>query len=585
MKHSHLVILGLAIGLILPSCKSRRGVSADTNVEPCQYVAVEDYHPAVPAEYVDLGLPSGTLWAPFNLGATKPSEVGDKFAWGEVTPKSRYDWGTYKYAVPYEEEFEFGRVDKGYNVTKYKFWHKTSDDQIDSKSLIEESDDAASNAWGPSWRLPSGWECRELCMFCQRKEGKLDGVRGVFFTGPNGNTLFLPTEYEADHHVKAGIYWTSDLNRYRYQSYADECAHTLGLSQNGEYHIREILRYQGLYVRPVKAKPDLNRNVFFAQKGGEFIVKSSIFSSGNVSIDGVVDSFANGEFRKKLQYGAHTAFFTTNMGGNTYSTDTIDFYLSPSPKTTEALDLGLSVKWAPFNIGATDAAGSGDFYAFGDAVPLLQNPGEADTVLDVTQLYEVAYNSYYPIDSDDDEWYYGDEWDYGYDEDSDSYYDEDAYIVDVYVSRKKYYDITEYPVDLQAKDAWIGRRRMNCPSDPASLGWGGGWRMPSQSEWWELYRKCDWKWGMRNGVPGYFIQSKDEKYTDVLFLPVSRLKSDDSHDAPLSGAYWSATQYDGRPYRAYCMVFDNCDVNTYGKLKMNVGLMIRPVLPKNEKHS
>ncbi len=48
-------------------------------------------------EYVDLGLPSGTLWATCNVGASSPEEFGDYFAWGEITPKVIYYWDTYKY--------------------------------------------------------------------------------------------------------------------------------------------------------------------------------------------------------------------------------------------------------------------------------------------------------------------------------------------------------------------------------------------------------------------------------------------------------------------------------------------------------
>ena len=48
-------------------------------------------------EYVNLGLPSGTLWATCNVGADRPEEFGDYFAWGEVLPKDRYDWFTYMF--------------------------------------------------------------------------------------------------------------------------------------------------------------------------------------------------------------------------------------------------------------------------------------------------------------------------------------------------------------------------------------------------------------------------------------------------------------------------------------------------------
>ena len=52
-------------------------------------------------EYVDLGLPSGTLWATCNLGASSPEEYGDYYAWGETEQKDYYDWDTYKFG----EEF------------------------------------------------------------------------------------------------------------------------------------------------------------------------------------------------------------------------------------------------------------------------------------------------------------------------------------------------------------------------------------------------------------------------------------------------------------------------------------------------
>ncbi len=67
--------------------------------------------------YVDLGLPSGTLWATCNIGATKPEEYGDYFAWGETSTKDTYDWTTYKYSKGDEDELTkyCDDSDYGYN--------------------------------------------------------------------------------------------------------------------------------------------------------------------------------------------------------------------------------------------------------------------------------------------------------------------------------------------------------------------------------------------------------------------------------------------------------------------------------------
>ena len=67
--------------------------------------AVSCTKPDVVHEYVDLGLPSGTLWATCNIGATTPEGYGDYFAWGETKAKSVYNWEKYKYAKGYFDEY------------------------------------------------------------------------------------------------------------------------------------------------------------------------------------------------------------------------------------------------------------------------------------------------------------------------------------------------------------------------------------------------------------------------------------------------------------------------------------------------
>ena len=122
-------------------------------------------------EYVDLGLPSGLLWATCNVGAETPEEYGDYFAWGETTPKDNYSWGTYQYG-------------DGSTITKY-----TGSDGL--TTLLPE-DDAATANWGNDWRMPTHDEWVELYQNTTMTWTQQNGVNGRLFTADNGNSLFLP---------------------------------------------------------------------------------------------------------------------------------------------------------------------------------------------------------------------------------------------------------------------------------------------------------------------------------------------------------------------------------------------------------
>ena len=122
-------------------------------------------------DYVDLGLPSGTLWATCNVGAYSPEEYGDYFAWGETMPKDVYNWDTYQYG-------------DGNTFTKY-----TGSDGL--TTLLPE-DDAATANWGPDWRMPTKEEWLELYNNTTVTWTTQNGVNGRLFTASNGNSLFLP---------------------------------------------------------------------------------------------------------------------------------------------------------------------------------------------------------------------------------------------------------------------------------------------------------------------------------------------------------------------------------------------------------
>ncbi len=153
--------------------------------------------------WVDLGLPSGLLWAKCNLGANAPEENGNHYAWGETQPKEFYMWNNYIY----------GSFD---NVTKYcsnaEFGYNGLTDTL---TTLEAMDDAATVALGIGARTPTKAEWEELCNNTTSMWVMQNGVRGKLFIGPNGNTLFLrpagvrsgwslgSTEY--------GYYWSSSL--------------------------------------------------------------------------------------------------------------------------------------------------------------------------------------------------------------------------------------------------------------------------------------------------------------------------------------------------------------------------------------
>ena len=156
-------------------------------------------------EYVDLGLPSGTLWATCNVGAEHPYDVGDYFAWGETQPKERFGWDNYKY------------ISSDSTMTKYVFYPKSP--YYDTLRILEPCDDAATANMGGRWVTPTITEIQELRQECENHltdNYKGSGIGGVIFTSKhNGKSIFLPHIMEADfvepNKGIHGLYWSSNL--------------------------------------------------------------------------------------------------------------------------------------------------------------------------------------------------------------------------------------------------------------------------------------------------------------------------------------------------------------------------------------
>ena len=176
-------------------------------IKTMEKMEVDDSNPNIPQtgnhEYVDLGL--SVKWATCNVGATKPEEYGDYFAWGETQPKSNYDWSTYKYC-------------NGSYKTLTKYNNSSSYGTVDNKTTLDLSDDAARANWGGSWRMPTRAEQDELRNNCTWTWTTQNGVNGYKVTSKsNGNSIFLPAAgYRNDSSLNyAGSYgycWSSSLD-------------------------------------------------------------------------------------------------------------------------------------------------------------------------------------------------------------------------------------------------------------------------------------------------------------------------------------------------------------------------------------
>ena len=162
---------------------------------------------------IDLNLPSGTLWATMNVGASKAEDYGDYFAWGETTGyksgKTNFTWGTYAHC-------------QGSNNTLTKYCFKSTDvyGTIDNLTELEEIDDVAYVKWDSNWRIPTLAQLIEL--FDSRELTiewtTLNGVYGRKFTcKTNGNSIFLPaagsvSNTSLNNVGENGNYWSRTLN-------------------------------------------------------------------------------------------------------------------------------------------------------------------------------------------------------------------------------------------------------------------------------------------------------------------------------------------------------------------------------------
>ncbi len=234
-------VTAVALGSCTITCSATDGSGEKAE---CKVTVSEDNSGTIDGrDYVDLGLPSGTLWATCNVGANSPEEYGDYYAWGETEPKTTYNWSTYKYC-------------NGSYDTMTKYCANSREGIVDNKTELEPSDDAATANWGSDWQMPSYEQFDELfnSSYTATTWTTLNGVSGYEITSKsNGNSIFLPAagcRYDTSLYNAGsnGGYWSRSLNT-SYSSLA-YVLHFYSNDIDADCYSRDY----GRSVRPVRVK-------------------------------------------------------------------------------------------------------------------------------------------------------------------------------------------------------------------------------------------------------------------------------------------------------------------------------------------
>jgi uncharacterized protein YjdB len=479
----------------------------------CTVTVTADTH-----EAVDLGLPSGVKWATCNIGASSPEEYGDYFAWGEAEPKNGSShWSNYTWCNGSSSSF-----------TKYNIHSDLG--TVDHKIGLDLEDDAAHVNWGGNWRMPTMAELEELHYQCTWTWTTQGGKNGYRVTGPNGNSIFLPASgYWAGSSLNGvgtvGASWSSTL-------WPDESVYaSLIIYNSGTVSENGFDRVDGMTIRPVCAEyvsvegVSLNKSSLSLMEGESEFLDETI-SPSNATEKSVSWSSDNPSVATASYWHGVTAVSPGTATITAWSADgqkTATCTVTVTADSHEAVDLGLSVKWATCNLGANEPEEYGDCFAWGE-----------------TSTKSSWYWNNYVFFT-------------GYDS-------ENRALQSKYITDSKYGTVD-------------GRTQLDLSDDAARKNWGGGWRMPTSEEFSELWYRCTWTWTSQDGKNGYLIRSP--RTLASIFLPAAGWEG--IGDVGTRGLYWSSTLCEGSSADATALDFDQNDVTYLSYFVRCTGLHIRPV--------
>ena len=482
--------------------------------------------------YVDLGLPSGLLWATCNVGASSPEDYGDYYAWGETETKSTYDDSTYKWC-------------NGSSSTFTKYCSNSSFGTVDNKTVLELSDDVAHEKWGGSWRIPTFAEWGELRTSCTWTWAYQNGKNGYIVTGPNGKFIFLPAAgYYADSSLKNlgsfGDYWSSTLHsdaNYPYLAYVQTFNNSLiwdDASSSRDYgrSVRPVLSSSSLFPGMVTGITFDNPSL--SLKAGETKTLSVTVAPSDATTQSVTWSSSNPSVATVSASGVVTAVgsgtalitVTSTDGGGVKASCSVT--VPTLSNGYECVDMGLpsGTQWAACNVGASSPEEYGDYFAWGET--------------ETKSSYEWAS---YPLD-------YNGQGD----------------------------DFTKYCTS--SSYGMVDNKTVLDPSDDAArVKWGGYWRMPTNTELIELIDNCTWTWTTRNGKNGYLVTSSNG---NSIFLPAAGCRIDSSFGgAGSEGYYWSSSLYTSKPDQARSLYITS-RFPASSRISRCWGQSVRPVISASD---
>ncbi len=503
-------------------------IDKETNkTAPIEVVVVKKQQQEVPAEAVDLELPSGTLWAAFNVGATKPEEYGLYFAWGETqgySAKERqyFGWNNYKWCNG-----------SGKSLTKYNC--KAEYGVVDNKTTLDLEDDAAHANWGGQWHMPTNEQINELKSNCYSEWTTQKGVEGMLYTSKkNGKTVFFPGagirwEFEYDWEGSGWLIWSSTVSEAE-PSKAKDLSSSGSYFYYGGYYLYPQTRYFGRSVRAVMdggQQPTVYPDLKVAPQKltlevGEKVTFDITAGSGKYDAisknDDVATASVNG---KEVTIVGVSVETTTVVIKDTETNQEAPIQIEvikPSVPTTpaEAIDLGLpsGTKWASYNLGASKIEDYGCYFAWGET------------------------------------------------EEKDRY---------------KWSTYTLCDDGNERKCHNIGSDIAGTQYDVARQMWGGSWQMPDYDHWLELKGNTSYSMTTINGVSCCKLTGPNGK---SIYLPASGQFDDYRvvYDGSV-GNYWSSSKYGEST--AYMAFFTNESGGflTWGNSNRCIGYTIRPVIP------